>query len=125
MWYNYLFTLISIVIVLVGVLTGVFLIFLERKVLGYVQVAKGPNKVGYLGLLQPFSDTIKLFTKEQFYPLMSNYLLYYCSWYLICFVSLMIYLVFPLFTSLVYYNLGLLYSFRASRLDVYSVIVSG
>jgi NADH:ubiquinone oxidoreductase subunit H len=45
------------------------LTLLERRVLGYVHVHKGPNKVGFVGILQQFRDAIKLFTREQYFPL--------------------------------------------------------
>ena len=45
---------------------------LERKILGYIQVRLGPNKVGFLGIIQPFSDAIKLYNKEVVFPTIAN-----------------------------------------------------
>ena len=54
---------------MIFVVVGVtFLTLLERKVQGYILIRKGPNKVGYVGIFQPFRDAIKLFTREQYFP---------------------------------------------------------
>jgi NADH-ubiquinone oxidoreductase chain 1 len=60
---------------MIFVVIGVaFIILLERRVLGYVHILKGPNKVGFVGIPQPFRDAIKFFTKEQlFYLLFFSY----------------------------------------------------
>nr|UZA61312.1 NADH dehydrogenase subunit 1 [Rhynchothorax sp. JZ-2022] len=114
--------LLLIIFILVGV--GFFTL-LERKILGYLNNRKGPNKVGVIGLGQPISDGLKLFSKEYLFPYLSIYMLFFISPMFIFFLSLIMWLSLPLLNHFLDFKLSLLYFLCITSLSVYALIFSG
>jgi len=117
-------TFITVIILLLGV---AFLTLAERKVMGNMQRRVGPNKVGIYGILQPIADGVKLFLKETIMPAHSNVILFIITPVITFLFSLIGWLVIPLNSTTVLYDmsLGILFILGISSLGVYGVIFSG
>nr|YP_009695231.1 NADH dehydrogenase subunit 1 [Triops granarius]AXU40957.1 NADH dehydrogenase subunit 1 [Triops granarius] len=121
-----MFFLINFLMSIVGVLVGVaFLTLFERKLLGYIQLRSGPNKMGVGGFFQPFADAIKLFTKEQTFPFMSNYLPYYLAPVISLSVSLLVWISFPWGFNSMNSNLMILFLLCCISMGVYTLMAAG
>lgn len=100
----------EILLLILFVLVGVgYLTLIERKVLGYIQIRKGPNKVSFIGLLQPICDAIKLFSKEQVYIIQSNYYSYLIAPVFSLFFSILLWLRLPYFINLISFDLRVIF----------------
>ena len=104
-----------------------FLTLLERKVMGAMQSRRGPNVVGFAGLLQPIADGVKLLFKETVIPAYSNKILFIFApvlTFMICILGWFI-IPFPNGGGVLKLNMGILYLLALSSIGVYGIILAG
>ena len=121
-------TLLKILSIVVPLLISVaYFTIAERKIMGAIQRRRGPNVVGFMGLLQPLADGLKLFTKETILPINANLNIFIFAPALSFILSLIGWSVIPFSDGVVLcnLNLGILYLFSVSALNVYGILFAG
>ncbi|HMB75755.1 MAG TPA: NADH-quinone oxidoreductase subunit NuoH [Kiloniellaceae bacterium] len=131
-WFGFLWPAIilaiQVLVIMVPLLVAVaYLTYAERKVIGAMQLRKGPNVVGPFGLLQPLADGLKLFFKETILPSGANRVVFMMAPMLTFTLGMIGWAVIPFDDGLVLadINVGILYLFAISSLGVYGVIMAG
>ena len=127
-WWAILWSIIKIVVVLVPLLLGVaYLTLAERKVIGYIQVRLGPNRVGFKGSLQPIADAVKLMFKEVIIPTNANRFLFLAAPVLAFVPAMLVWAAIPFGPDMAisHMNAGLLYVLAIAGLGIYGIIVAG
>jgi NADH-quinone oxidoreductase subunit H len=128
MFYHLSFLVLSLLVIVVPLLISVaYFTLVERKFMGSMQRRRGPNVVGFMGLLQPLADGLKLFTKETVLPSNANIVLFLLAPIITFVLSLMGWVVIPFDKGAVVsdVNVGILYLFAISSLSVYGIITAG
>jgi len=121
-------SVLKIVVVLVPLILGVaYFTYWERKILAWMHVRVGPNRVGWKGLLQPFADVIKMLWKEIVIPSSANKFLFLTAPVLSLVPALAVWAVVPLSDTFVIANIdaGLLYVLALTSLGIYGIILAG
>ncbi|HHS99267.1 MAG TPA: NADH-quinone oxidoreductase subunit NuoH [Thiomicrospira sp.] len=128
-WLAIVITLVlqAVAVVLPIMLVVAWLTYAERKVIGFMQVRMGPNRVGPLGLLQPIADALKLMTKEVIFPAQSNKYLFIIAPVLALAPAVAAWAVIPFSEGMVVsdINAGVLYVLAVSSILVYGIIIAG
>ena len=126
--YTPIWIAVKILLIVFPLLIAVaYLTYVERKVIGAMQMRKGPNVVGPFGLLQPFADGVKLMLKEAIIPTRSNKVLFLLAPMITFTLALLGWAVIPFGEGMVLsdINVGILYLLAISSLEVYGVIIAG
>ena len=115
-------SLIRLIFIIVAV---AFFTLIERKILGYIHLRKGPNKPGFLGLFVPFADAIKLFLKECSFPFLGNKTLFFGICILVLAIPIILWVIFPVNSLSISLKFSVIFVLAWARVAVYGTLGVG
>ena len=125
---TFLILMVKIIVIFGGLMTSLaYITLLERKVMAWVQMRPGPNRVGPMGLLQPLADGLKFLFKEDIIPTSANTMIYVLAPALSLMTAFLSFAVIPFGPDLLIadLNVGLLFVFATTSLGVYGIVLGG
>nr|YP_011017335.1 NADH dehydrogenase subunit 1 [Amblyomma naponense]WQF68998.1 NADH dehydrogenase subunit 1 [Amblyomma naponense] len=114
-----------LILLVMALLSVAFFTLLERKIMGYCHIRKGPNKTGFNGMFQPFSDALKLFSKEMNLMFYLNLMLYLMSPILSISMMMMLWMIFYYKSNVMMMNLTIVFFLCISSVSSYSILLGG
>nr|AHA52571.1 NADH dehydrogenase subunit 1 [Pselaphanus sp. QL-2013] len=117
--------LLLILIVIMMMMSTAFFTLFERKLMGIFHYRKGPNKVSFWGMLQPFSDSMKLLTKEFFTPLKSNNYIYMISPLFMLILISLLWIIYPFTSNIFMFKFNMLFFLSILSMSSYSIMLMG
>ena len=123
----FFYVLKSFILTVPSLISVAYFTIAERKIMGSIQIRRGPNVIGFFGLLQPLADGAKLFIKELVLPNSSNDIIFLLAPIMSLFLSISSWAVIPFGNGLFLsdLNLGIIYIFSISAFNIYSLLFSG
>nr|AYF57790.1 NADH dehydrogenase subunit 1 [Neohydatothrips samayunkur] len=116
---------IYMLMIFMSLISVAFITLMERKILGFMQIRQGPNKTGLLGMLQPMSDAVKLYSKETVLTVNSNKMTFILCPMLSLLIALCMWIIMPFLNPFLSFNFSILFLLSILGIGIYPILIAG